>query len=258
MENISKRPVALLAAFVVAGLVIGLWAVRAPTSFTGGLPFVGDKFPIEINVIYFVILGPIVAMLCAAGLWVLAANDRKNARVPMLYGIRFHQLGCNDGPLFDRGARDDERIGDAAAPQELLLLDILLEVRNRIDLGDERAFLGRRRRKEGAIVCGPFEQTFAWAVLDLAEHLARRHKSPVVDELVEPLPEGREGFAVVVSEQGRQRGIVEDVAHGAALTKYSSRVPTFFGFMSRYSPSCVSSMWFAWYWLKGCCQLFLA
>jgi hypothetical protein len=84
MENISKRPVALLAAFVVAGLVIGLWAVRAPTSFTGGLPFVGDKFPIEINVIYFVILGPIVAMLCAAGLWVLAANDRKNARVPML------------------------------------------------------------------------------------------------------------------------------------------------------------------------------
>src|SRR5271157_5840391 len=120
---------------------------------------------------------------------------------------------------------------------------------DRVDLRNERAFLGRRRRKKRAIIFGPFEQAFNRPVFDLAKRLARRYKAAGGNKLVEPLPKRGEAAAIVVFEKRRQRRIVKDVAHCTPLTKYSSSVPTCFGFISRYSPSCVSSMRFAWYWL---------
>lgn len=51
MNKIRRRPVALLSAFVLAGLVGSLRVARAPTSYTGKLPFIRDNFPIELNAI---------------------------------------------------------------------------------------------------------------------------------------------------------------------------------------------------------------
>lgn len=83
MGKIIKRPVTLLAVFILAGLVIALWVARAPTSYTGRLPIIGDNFPIELNAIYFIVFGPIVAVACSAFLWVLAA-DGSHKPVPRL------------------------------------------------------------------------------------------------------------------------------------------------------------------------------
>ncbi|MER9018277.1 hypothetical protein [Mesorhizobium sp. M0898] len=83
MDKIIKRPVALLSAFILAGLAIALWIARAPTSYTGKLPVVGDKFPIELNAVYFIVFGPIVAMACSAFLWVLTADGSRKP-VPRL------------------------------------------------------------------------------------------------------------------------------------------------------------------------------
>jgi hypothetical protein len=77
MEGLFKRPASVLAAFTIVILGVGLWAARAPNSVTGKLPFVGD-FPIEMNAVYFVIFGPIVAMICAAGIWMVIANQARS------------------------------------------------------------------------------------------------------------------------------------------------------------------------------------
>jgi len=142
-------------------------------------------------------------------------------------------------------------VGHLPAAEQLLLLDVLLKARNGVDLRDERAFLRCRRREKPAILFGPFKQAFNRTVLDLAEHFARGYQAATRNKLVEALPEGRKAPAVVVAKKGRQRRVVKDVAQCTLLTKYSSSAPTFFGFMSRYSPSCVSSMRFWWYWLKA-------
>jgi hypothetical protein len=84
MDKIIKRPVTLLSAFVLAGLVIALWVARAPTSYTGKLPIVGDNFPVELNAVYFIVFGPIVAMACSAVLWVLIANRSGGGPDPLL------------------------------------------------------------------------------------------------------------------------------------------------------------------------------
>jgi hypothetical protein len=83
MEGLFKRPASVLAAFTIVILGVGLWAARAPNSVTGKLPFVGD-FPIEMNAVYFVIFGPIVGMICAAGTWMVIANRSPDRRAPML------------------------------------------------------------------------------------------------------------------------------------------------------------------------------
>jgi hypothetical protein len=82
-ESPIKRPMSVLAAFIIVILGVGIWAARAPNSVTGKLPFIGN-FPIELNAVYFVIFGPMVGMVCAAGIWMVTANRSPGQTTPML------------------------------------------------------------------------------------------------------------------------------------------------------------------------------
>ncbi|WP_457662539.1 hypothetical protein [Sinorhizobium medicae] len=69
-----KDPVVRLALITLAGLVLALWIARAPTSYTGELPLVGDYVPLKLNAVYFIILGPMLASLVAGTMWFQAAR----------------------------------------------------------------------------------------------------------------------------------------------------------------------------------------
>lgn len=69
-----QTPVAVLPASILAGLVIACWIARAPTSFTGKIPFVGENSPIELTAIIFIVVGPIIGFLMTGAVWVLIAN----------------------------------------------------------------------------------------------------------------------------------------------------------------------------------------
>lgn len=74
MTKKTKRPMILLPAFTFAGLLIACWIARAPTSYTGNWPVVGDKLPIELSAVYFILIGPIIGAVLAGAIWVLIAN----------------------------------------------------------------------------------------------------------------------------------------------------------------------------------------
>jgi hypothetical protein len=82
MEKLIKRPASVLSAFILLILGVGLWAARAPTSVTGKVPIIGDI--IELNAVYIVIFAPILAMVCAAGIWIAVANRGHDSKTSML------------------------------------------------------------------------------------------------------------------------------------------------------------------------------
>jgi len=69
-----KDPVVRLALITLAGLILALWIARAPTSYTGKLPLIGDHIPLKLNAVYFIIFGPMLASLVAGALWFQAAR----------------------------------------------------------------------------------------------------------------------------------------------------------------------------------------
>ena len=71
-SSIFSDPILRLTAIGSLLLGISFFASRAPTSFKGGLPFIGDFIPLELNAVYLVVLGPIAATVLAAYLWYLA------------------------------------------------------------------------------------------------------------------------------------------------------------------------------------------
>lgn len=73
-----KDPVVRLALITLAGLILALWIARAPTSYTGKLPLVGDNVPLKLNAVYFIIFGPFLASLVAGFLW-FQANRMEQA-----------------------------------------------------------------------------------------------------------------------------------------------------------------------------------
>ncbi|MBB2708432.1 hypothetical protein N2597_22485 (plasmid) [Rhizobium sophoriradicis] len=72
--TLLKDPVVRLALITLAGLVLALWIARAPTSYTGNLPLIGDYVPLKLNAVYFIILGPMLASLIAGVLRFQAAR----------------------------------------------------------------------------------------------------------------------------------------------------------------------------------------
>lgn len=74
MAEKSKKPMILLPACAFVGLLIACWIARAPTSYTGKWPVVEDKLPIELNAVYFIVIGPIIGAAFAGAIWVLIAN----------------------------------------------------------------------------------------------------------------------------------------------------------------------------------------
>jgi hypothetical protein len=75
-----------------------------------------------------------------------APDTEAGADVWNFNGVRFNQFGRDNDPVFAGRAGNYERIGHPAAAQQLLLLDVLLKVRNSIDLGESlRLILGRMR-----------------------------------------------------------------------------------------------------------------
>lgn len=81
-----KDPVVRLALMTLAGLVLALWIARAPTSFTGELPLIGDYVPLKLNAVHFVIFGPLLASLVAGALWFQAARPRQEHSAKLQFG----------------------------------------------------------------------------------------------------------------------------------------------------------------------------
>lgn len=69
-----RDPIVRLALLTLAGLALALWIARAPTSYTGELPLIGDYVPLKLNAVYFIIFGPMIASLVAGVLWFQAAR----------------------------------------------------------------------------------------------------------------------------------------------------------------------------------------
>ncbi|SEI19937.1 hypothetical protein SAMN05216228_105211 [Rhizobium tibeticum] len=69
-----EDPVVRLALITLAGLVLALWIARAPTSFNGKLPLIGDYVPLKLNAVHFIIFGPLLTSLVAGALWFQAAR----------------------------------------------------------------------------------------------------------------------------------------------------------------------------------------
>jgi hypothetical protein len=64
--HIGKIRVVRLALICFAGLVLGMWVARAPTSFTGEIPIVGKYFPLKLTAVYVIVVGPIIMVLVSA------------------------------------------------------------------------------------------------------------------------------------------------------------------------------------------------
>ncbi|WP_342147987.1 hypothetical protein [Methylorubrum sp. SB2] len=63
------EPILYFSLLLALGMVLCFWIARSPTSYTGKLPFIGENFPVKLNAIYFIVLGPLVGMLSSAALW---------------------------------------------------------------------------------------------------------------------------------------------------------------------------------------------
>jgi len=70
--------------------------------------------------------------------------------------VRLEPLHRHDGATDGMSAGHDERVSVTTALKELLLFDVGLEVRHRINLTDECTFLRIRRREELLIGLCPF------------------------------------------------------------------------------------------------------
>lgn len=84
MAETTKKPFLFLPACTFAGLLVSCWIARAPTSYTGKWPIIGDALPIELNAVYFIVVGPIVGALLAGVIWMLIANGRGGDRSSFL------------------------------------------------------------------------------------------------------------------------------------------------------------------------------
>src|SRR3546814_19635024 len=68
-------------------------------------------------------------------------------------------------PPLGRRLGDDEGGGIAPALEKLLLLNVLLEVRHRVETGNERTFRGSRYVEHGVLLSGPIAQVFERTIL---------------------------------------------------------------------------------------------
>ncbi|OLP60152.1 hypothetical protein BJF93_14300 [Xaviernesmea oryzae] len=84
----TKDPVFRLAGMGVALLLISLFASRAPTTFNGKLPFIGQFIPLDLNVVYLIVLGPIAATLLAAYFWHLTTGRSPESGNRSPYDLR--------------------------------------------------------------------------------------------------------------------------------------------------------------------------
>lgn len=73
-DTFLKDPIVRLALITLAGLILALWIARAPTSYTGKLPLIGDDVPLKLNAVYFIVFGPMLASLVAGALWFQASR----------------------------------------------------------------------------------------------------------------------------------------------------------------------------------------
>src|SRR3546814_5886793 len=68
-----------------------------------------------------------------------------------------------------------------SALEKLLLLNVLLEVRHRVDTGNERTFRGSRYVEHGVLLSGPIAQVFERTILRLSANLTSRYDVSVCD-----------------------------------------------------------------------------
>ena len=60
-----RNDLARLSWMTLIGVGIGLFVARAPTSYTGDIPLVGDYVPLKLNAVYVIVFGPaLVALAC--------------------------------------------------------------------------------------------------------------------------------------------------------------------------------------------------
>ncbi|MGR9400220.1 hypothetical protein ACU8M5_10785 [Rhizobium leguminosarum] len=54
---------------VIALLAFALFVARAPTAYTGEIPFISDYVPLKLNAVYLVVFVPVLATLAALYIW---------------------------------------------------------------------------------------------------------------------------------------------------------------------------------------------
>src|SRR3546814_4863630 len=89
--------------------------------------------------------------------------------------VLLEQLHSDHAPPLGRRLGDDESVGIAPALEKLLLLNVLLEVRHRVDTGNERTFRGSRYVEHGVLLSGPIAQVFERTILRLSANLMLRY-----------------------------------------------------------------------------------
>ena len=140
-------------------------------------------------------------------------------------------------------ARGRSQKGRPPPPRKNFLLDVLLEVRNGIDCATKAPSSAVGVANSARLFFGPSSR-LSLGPSSISRNTSRvdtRRPSSTSSSNRSQREERFCGNNCGTVPKGR---VVEDVAHCTPRTKYSSSVPTFFGFISRYSPSCVSSMRF--------------
>src|SRR3546814_17100185 len=99
------------------------------------------------------------------------------------------------------------RSGIAPALEKLLLLNVLLEVRHRVDTGNERTFRGSRYVEHGVLLSGPIAQVFERTILRLSANLTSRYDVSVCDYSVKPLPTRWAPAAIIVPNRSDERRV---------------------------------------------------
>ncbi|WP_339159054.1 hypothetical protein [Methylobacterium bullatum] len=73
--SILRDPLLRNALILVAALAGALFVARAPTSYTGELPVIGDYVPLKLNAVYIVVFAPILATIACVALLIEASQQ---------------------------------------------------------------------------------------------------------------------------------------------------------------------------------------
>ncbi len=67
--TIIRDPTLYFSLLIALAALVMFWISRAPTIYSGKLPFIGDNVPLKLTAVYFIVLGPLAVMLATAALW---------------------------------------------------------------------------------------------------------------------------------------------------------------------------------------------
>ncbi|WP_246652214.1 hypothetical protein [Rhizobium laguerreae] len=85
-----RHPARKLTMGIFIALMLALFVARAPTSYTGGIPLIGEYVPLKLNAVYIIIFGPLMALAVSTYLWAIIAGRRSFRRSDVsFFGVAF-------------------------------------------------------------------------------------------------------------------------------------------------------------------------